>query len=88
MKRTSYSEIISGSIYYATGNAIYGSISLTNSLLTDIPMLYLWYPEKDIWSKLRGEEESNLKQSYDEQFIKIAEKERSKKEESLVQRNI
>jgi hypothetical protein len=34
----------------------------------------LWYPEKDIWAKLKGEqEESNLKQSYDEQFIKIAE---------------
>ena len=32
----------------------------------------LWYPEKDIWAKLRGEQESNLKQSYDEEFIKIA----------------
>jgi hypothetical protein len=32
----------------------------------------LWYPEKDIWAKLRGEEESNLKLSYDNQFIKIA----------------
>ena len=44
--------------------------SVTNA---DVQAL-LWYPEKDIWSKLRGEEESNLKQSYDEQFIKIAEK--------------
>lgn len=32
----------------------------------------LWYPEKDIWAKMRGEEESNLKLSYDNQFIKIA----------------
>jgi hypothetical protein len=34
----------------------------------------LWYPEKDIWAKLRGEQESNLKLSYDDQFIKLAEK--------------
>lgn len=33
----------------------------------------LWYPEKDIWAKLRGEEESNLKLSYDDEFIAIAE---------------
>jgi len=32
----------------------------------------LWYPEKDIWAKLRGENESTLKLSYDDQFIKIA----------------
>lgn len=32
----------------------------------------LWYPEKDLWAKLRGEEESNLKQSYDDEFISIA----------------
>jgi len=32
----------------------------------------LWYPEKDIWAKLRGENESILKLSYDDQFIKIA----------------
>jgi hypothetical protein len=33
----------------------------------------LWYPEKDLWAKLRGEEESNLNTSYDDEFIKIAE---------------
>ena len=33
----------------------------------------LWYPEKDLWAKLRGEEESNLKQSYDDELLKIAE---------------
>ena len=33
----------------------------------------LWYPEKDLWAKLRGEEESILKQSYDDEFISIAE---------------
>jgi len=33
----------------------------------------LWYPEKDLWAKLSGKKESNLKQSYDDEFIKIAE---------------
>jgi hypothetical protein len=32
----------------------------------------LWYPEKDLWAKLRGEEESNLKSSYHDQFLKLA----------------
>jgi hypothetical protein len=45
-------------------------IKVTNA---DIQAL-LWYPEKDLWAKLRGEEESNLKQSYDDEFINIAEK--------------
>ena len=43
--------------------------SLTNA---DVQAI-LWYPEKDLWAKLRGEEESGLKQSYDDEFIKIAE---------------
>ena len=33
----------------------------------------LWFPEKDLWAKLRGETESDLKQSYDEEFLKLAE---------------
>lgn len=33
----------------------------------------LWYPEKDLWAKLAGKKESNLKQSYDDEFINIAE---------------
>jgi hypothetical protein len=33
----------------------------------------IWYPEKDIWAKLRGQIESNLKNSYDEEFLKLAE---------------
>lgn len=32
----------------------------------------LWYPEKDLWAKLRGEQESDLKQSYEEEFVRIA----------------
>ena len=32
----------------------------------------LWYPEKDLWSKLTKDGESNLKQSYDTEFIRIA----------------
>jgi hypothetical protein len=43
--------------------------SLTNA---DVQAI-LWYPEKDLWAKLRGEQESGLKQSYDDEFIKIAE---------------
>ncbi len=43
--------------------------SVTNA---DIQAI-LWYPEKDLWAKLRGEEESNLNTSYDDEFIKIAE---------------
>jgi hypothetical protein len=34
----------------------------------------LWYPEKDLWAKLRGEKESNLKNSYDQEFLKLADK--------------
>jgi len=33
----------------------------------------LWYPEKDLWAKMAGEDESKLKQSYDKEFIKLAE---------------
>ena len=32
----------------------------------------LWYPEKDLWAKLRGKKESNLKNSYDQEFLKLA----------------
>jgi hypothetical protein len=32
----------------------------------------LWFPEKDIWAKLRGEKESSLKSSYDDEFTKLA----------------
>ena len=48
----------------------------------------LWYPEKDIWAKLRGEEESNLKQSYDDQFIKIAEQKGLGKEAKSAAENV
>jgi hypothetical protein len=44
-------------------------LSVTNA---DVQAI-LWYPEKDLWAKLRGEEESILKQSYDDEFISIAE---------------
>jgi hypothetical protein len=33
----------------------------------------LWYPETDLWAKLSGEDESNPKSSYEEEFIKLAE---------------
>jgi hypothetical protein len=42
--------------------------TLTNA---DVQAL-LWYPEKDIWAKMRGEKEIDLKLSYDNQIIKIA----------------
>lgn len=41
----------------------------------------LWYPEKDLWAKLRGEPESNLKQSYEEEFQRLA-KERGLEQEA------
>jgi hypothetical protein len=44
-------------------------LSVTNA---DVQAI-LWYPEKDLWAKLRGEKESILKQSYDDEFISIAE---------------
>ena len=32
----------------------------------------LWYPEKDIWERVKGKKESSLKSSYDDEFIKLA----------------
>ena len=32
----------------------------------------LWYPEKDIWERIKGRKDSSLKSSYDEEFIKLA----------------
>ncbi len=42
-----YAEVSSGSIYSPTGNSGYGSISLRNSVLTNIEYMYLWYPKED-----------------------------------------
>ncbi len=44
-------------------------IKTTNADLQAI----LWYPEKDIWSALSGKGKSKLKNSYDEEFLKLAE---------------
>jgi hypothetical protein len=44
-------------------------VSATNA---DIQAI-LWYPEKDLWAKLAGKKESNLKNSYDEEFLRVAE---------------
>lgn len=48
----------------------------------------LWYPEKDLWAKLRGEDESNLKSSYDEAFLQIAEQRGLGKQARAVARNL
>lgn len=40
-----------GSLYYPTGNAIYGSLLLQDSILANIPYMYLWYPTSDILIK-------------------------------------
>ena len=43
-----YIKVVSGAVYQATGNAIYGSLSLKNSILVDMEKcLYLWYPVED-----------------------------------------
>lgn len=42
-----YSEFTGGSIYYATGNATYGSLYLRDSKLIGIPYIHLWYPVAD-----------------------------------------
>lgn len=36
-----------GSIYYPTGDAIYGSLNLRDSKITNIPYMHLWYPTSD-----------------------------------------
>lgn len=36
-----------GSIYSPTGNAIYGSLSLRNSIISSQRYMYIWYPVKD-----------------------------------------
>ena len=42
-----YAEVNSGSIYYPTGNAVYGSLSLRNSILLNISYIYLIRPTED-----------------------------------------
>jgi hypothetical protein len=44
-----YAQINSGSIYYPTGNAIYGSLILQDSEVNDVPYLYIWYPASDCY---------------------------------------
>ncbi len=38
----------SGSLYGATGNAIYGTLSLTNSVLHNAGPMYIWYPTSNV----------------------------------------
>jgi hypothetical protein len=40
----SYLDMSKGSLYYATGNSIYGSISVIHSTFDNIPYMYIWYP--------------------------------------------
>ena len=40
-------NISGGSIYAATGNAIYGNFNLTDSIISGVPYIYLWYPLGD-----------------------------------------
>jgi len=39
-----YAVLTGGSIYNATGNAIYGSLKLTDSVISGASYIYLWYP--------------------------------------------
>ena len=40
-----------GSLYSPTGNAIYGSLRLQDSVLTNVPYMYVWYPTSDVLIK-------------------------------------
>lgn len=40
----SHAQIIGGSLYKATGHAMYGNLLLRDSVLKNIPYIYLWYP--------------------------------------------
>ncbi len=39
-----FSELNSGNLYQATGSAVYGSLTLDDSILRNTGTLYLWYP--------------------------------------------
>ena len=43
----SHASISGGSLYAPTGNAVYGSLVLTNSVVENVGMIYLWYPVAD-----------------------------------------
>jgi hypothetical protein len=43
----SWCDMRYGSFYFPTGNAIYGSFSVTDCRLTQLPDMYLWYPEDE-----------------------------------------
>jgi len=63
-------EVISRLVNDIRGRLKEQGIETTNA---DIQAI-LWYPEKDIWAKLsNGTADSDLKQSYDTEFLKIAE---------------
>jgi len=62
-------EVISRIVNKVRARLESDGMSTTNA---DIQAI-LWYPEKDLWAKLRGEDESNLKSSYNEEFRTIAE---------------
>jgi hypothetical protein len=42
-----YANINSGSILSPTGDAVYGTLILEDSTISDIPYMYIWYPEGD-----------------------------------------
>ncbi len=44
----SETKIQGGSLYYPTGNVGYGSLSLQDSYLKNIPYMYIWYPTSDV----------------------------------------
>jgi chitodextrinase len=44
-----FSDVFGGSIYPPTGHAVYGSLILRDSKLTNTTYLYLWYPIRDVF---------------------------------------
>jgi parallel beta-helix repeat protein len=44
-------QMTGGSLYYPTGNAIYGTLRLQDSVLTNVPYMYVWYPTSNVLIK-------------------------------------
>jgi len=42
-----YTQLYSSKIYYPSGDAVYGSLILTDSYIENLDYMYIWYPVRD-----------------------------------------